>query len=265
MFARIFRMDCQRCFRPVRTGLVILTVVVLMIYGEWEQIRPYIQGNDFLTSGALGVLSHSLSFDKFKVIMVILLAGLYNSSFCDDEESSFLRMILGRTDVTSYCQSRFLANTLIIVGTSVISFLLVTFCLLSVMPLLPDERNSAIYYQELAFHYPWLYIVVTGVQFGLVVAACCSISMLFSAFQADRFVSVGLPGLIFFIAVSYIPESSVFDVLPVISMDASFFKDFDSSRLINFSWSILYPLTIIFISGYLFYRRIQWRVRNGNI
>ena len=265
MFARIFHMDCHRCFRPVRTCLVILAIAVLMIYGEWEQIRPYLQANDYLTSGALEVLTHSLSFVRFKVIIVILLAGLYNSSFCEDEESYFLRMILGRADVTSYCQSRFLADTLVIICTSVISFLLVTLCLLPVMPLLPVEQNSAIYYQELAFRFPWLYIVVAGIQFGLVVAACCSISMLFSAFQADRFVSVGLPGLIFFMAVSYIPDNSVFDVLPIISMDASFFKDLDSSRLVNFSWSILYPLTIIFFTGYLFYRRIQWRVRNGNI
>lgn len=56
-------------------------------------------------SGILENLDRLLCFDTFKVVFVILLCSLYSASFCKDMSNGYIRMVLSRTDVTSYTQS----------------------------------------------------------------------------------------------------------------------------------------------------------------
>lgn len=96
MFRRIFMMDCRRCFSPVRIGITVGILSLILILSERDMIRAssYVTGNE---TGIVQVLEHVLQFDKFKLILIFLLAGVYTNSFCADDDSHFLRMVLGRT------------------------------------------------------------------------------------------------------------------------------------------------------------------------
>ena len=94
------------------------------------------------------VLEHVLQFDKFKLILIFLLAGVYTNSFCADDDSHVLRMALWRTDVTTYTQSRFLVSVLSIVAVSIAVFLFTTLLLFPSTPIADASGADNSYYSK---------------------------------------------------------------------------------------------------------------------
>jgi hypothetical protein len=108
-----------------------------------------------------------------------------------------------------------------------------------------------------------LYIGMMGLQFGMVCAMSCAVGMLFSVFQPNTFVCIGISGMVFFSAISYIPLGSIFDVYNLISMQPTLPAGQETLQGIMFLWGMLYPICVILICTYLFYRRMKWREQNG--
>ncbi len=90
--------------------------------------------------GSIEALNLLMSFDTFKGIFVVLMAGIYTNSFCKDDNGKYLRMLLNRMDVATYTQCRFLANLLTILITSMCSFYVYTIVMRIWMPLLPEGQ-----------------------------------------------------------------------------------------------------------------------------
>lgn len=238
--------------------------MAILLAGQTETIQSgYLVG--YGGAGVVEILGNALSFDKFKIVLVILLAAFYTDSFCKDDNTHYLRMILNRTNIVYYTQARFLTNTLFVTIVSVLGFILSAIILMPFFSMVPLLRTYDCYYNDLAMNFPWMYVLLMGVQFGILVSAVSSIGLAFSVFQPNSFVSIGMTGLVFFLSASYIPESSVFDVLPIVSLAPSFIKSFDASKVVNLSWSMLYPLLVIVLCGYIFYRGLDWRVKSAKI
>ena len=96
-------------------------------------------------------------------------------------------------------------------------------------------------YYQIGYKFPVLYIGIMGLQFGMVCAMSCAVGMLFSVFQPNTFVCIGISGMVFFSAISYIPLGSIFDVYNLISMQPDI-----ASRTRNIArnyvlWGMLYP------------------------
>lgn len=266
MFLNAFKSDIIRCFHIKKIFFILLLFVAVLLGGQIQDIQTSLLYFDYgETKGVLEILGKALTFDKFKIVLVMLLAALHTNSFCKDDNTHYLRMILNRTNVVCYTQARFLTNTVFITLLSVLGFVLSAVILSPFFPIHSLVEKYDFYYDNLAANFPVLYLLLMGFQFGILVAAFSSIGLVFSSFQPNAFVSIGLTGLIFFISVSYIPASSIFDIYPVMVLDASFIKWTDGAKGINLSWNILYPTLVIVICGYIFYRRLDWRVKNGDI
>lgn len=265
MFLNTFKSDIIRCFNLKKIIFILLAFVAVLLGGQAQYIQICSRFSYEETHGVVEILGNALLFDKFKIVLVVLLAALHANSFCKDDNTHYLRMILNRTNIVYYTWARFLTNMTVVMALSVLGFILSAAVLLPFFPIISLLRDYDCYYKELALNYPFLYIIFMGFQFGIVVAAFSSIGLAFSAFQPNAFVSIGIAGLVFFLSASYIPPESVFDVLPLISMIPSFIKSTDASQILNASWSIFYPVLVIMASGYIFYRRLDWRLGNGNI
>jgi hypothetical protein len=246
--------------------IIILSFVFVttLLVGQFDYMSSsYSAGQD--TNGIVEILGNALMFDKFKIIMVILLNVVYTSSFCVEINSNFYRMILSRENKISYVQGKFLVNTVGIIIISMVCFYLAAASLSPFFSLVCSEKNYECYYFELGNYHPLIYIGLMGLQFGLLAAAFGAIGLLFSTFQSDSFVCIGITGLIFYLSASYIPENSIFDILPIVSLGPCFTKNFDSSYLPNLLWGMLYPIIIICVSAYLFEKRIKYKYENGYI
>lgn len=266
MFINVFKSEIIRCFSIKKIVLTLIVFVAVLLFGQAEIIKTNCLAFSYeQSSGAVEILGNALSFDKFKIVLVILLASLHTNSFCKDDNTHYLRMILNRTNIVYYTQARFITNMLFIILLSILGFVLATLILLAFCPIASITIEYDCYYKILANDFPVLYIMLMGFQLGILAAAFSSIGLTFSSFQSNAFVSIGITGLIFFLAASYIPGQSVFSVLAIISMSPSFIKSFDASQVLNLSWSILYPVLVIVICGYIFYRRLDCRMESGDV
>ncbi len=262
MFWKTWKMELARAIRPGKVFLVSLAVVFLLLVSDWEMLRDFVEYNDLSGYGSINQIYGLFVMDTFKCILVILMTGLYTSSFCKDDNNQYLRMVLSRTDVTTYTQCRFIANICVILFVSIISLYLyvgVTGAL--GMPLFSHNGANGFFYRELAEKYPLVYVGMNGIVFGLVASACSSIGLLYSSYKTNSFVCIGISGLVFYMALSYIPYGNPFDMLTIVAMGSVF--GFESPRLLMFLWSITYMLLVIGICGVLFWRRMKWRVEHG--
>ena len=262
MFWKTLKMELARAIRPGKVFLVSLAVVLLFLVSDWEMLRDFWEYKDLSGYGSINQIYGLFVLDTFKCVLVILMTGLYTSSFCKDDNNQYLRMLLSRTDVTTYTQCRFIANLCVILLVSIVSlYVYVGVTSALGMPLFTRNGTNGFFYRELAEKYPLVYVGMNGLVFGMVAAACSSIGLLYSSYKTNSFVCIGISGLVFYMALSYIPYGTLFDVLTIVAMGSVL--GFEAPRSLMFLWSITYMLLVIGICGVLFWRRMKWRVEHG--
>lgn len=104
-----------------------------------------------------------------------------------------------------------------------------------------------------------------GTSVCVITAACSGTGLLLSVYQPNLFVAVGMCGLTFYAAASYIPYSSIFSVLGLISMMPTFSAGTATPHMLMFLWGMLYPLTVYAFCAFFFARRLEWRKKHGLI
>ncbi len=262
MFLRTMKMELCRAFRPSRIILVLLLINLLWLGSDFNYLRNAIKQAYNTSAGSVDMLYFLMGIDSFKCVIAVLLCAVYTGSFSKDDNSHYLRFILNRLDMTTYIQCRFLANVLAILITSICSFYVYVLTMAPLMPMIPkDGPDHSHYYVELVENCPILYVGVMGVIFGLVVAACSSVGLLYSAYRADSFVSIACGGLVLFLALSYIPYGNPFDILSITGMSSSL--GWDAPWPLMLLWILVYMASVIGVCGFLFYRRMKWRMENG--
>ena len=221
----------------------MLGVLIVLIISTWDDLKMYTRWGDVPGySGPVDTLAKSLAFDKFKIVVVFLLGGLYTGSYCSDMQSRYIRSIFTRTTITSYTLTRFAVNCLAIILGMLVSFGLYSIlCLFGGMPLV-GSYVEGFFYGPLQYVHPVFYPeLCMALQFGVIQWLCSGIGLLLSVYQANLFVAVGTCGLVFYVAVSYIPSRSIFSILGLISMSSTWGSTV--SHRIMFLWGMLYPLT----------------------
>ena len=262
-FLRQFRMDMARSVFTARFAVLVLALALFLCLSDVWQM--YLSLTDFAdVSSVADILYHDTTMDKYRIFMVIFMSSVYAGSFCTDYKSTYLRGILARTDAAAYARSRFLANTLTNVLGSAAGYLLVTLVLSLRVPLVTEDFARSVYNGGIALAHPLCYILILAAVFGMVAAACSSVGLMFSAFRPNRFVSIALPGMVFFLLMSYMPMNNAFDMLGVLYL-LPVLTHGSEAGLPDYLWHIAYPAAIIFICGYVFRKQIERRVRNGKI
>ena len=261
-----FRMDLKRSIFCKKFIFVVIATYLVLLASTWNEFQTSTWWGD--STGAVGsvnIISTTLAFDKFKVVIVFFLGGLYTGSYCSDENSRYLRSIFTRTTLLSYTISRFVVNFIAIMMGMLIVFILyigIGFC--AGLPLV-SENIKYLYYGALAWDHPMIYSIMMALQFGVITAACSGTGLLLSVYQPNLFVSVGMCGLVFYAATSYIPTESIFSILILLSMLPTFPTRLATPHTLMFLWGMLYPLTVYAFCAFFFARRLEWRKKHGLI
>ena len=148
-----FRMDLKRSIFCKKFCAVVLGVLIVLIISTWDDLKMYTRWGDVPGySGPVDTLAKSLAFDKFKIVVVFLLGGLYTGSYCSDMQSRYIRSIFTRTTITSYTLTRFAVNCLAILLGMLVSFGLYSIlCLCGGMPLV-GSYVEGFFYGAFAYH-----------------------------------------------------------------------------------------------------------------
>lgn len=268
MFGRVFLMDCKRCFQPAKMLVVLVLTAIFIILDQIDMITQFRHLPYGSCYGSLDFLYTFLNLDKYKVIIAVLLGTLYTSSFCKDVNTNYLRNILVRADVATYVQARILSNTAVIIVTTVLGFFFYVLILLPQYPLVNLENPlimGYVFYETIFSEYPLLFVLMAGVQMGMYTAVCSSIGIVFSSYQSNTFVSIGLTGLCFYMGLSYLPHNTPINLRNLVGLNSPclWFENFPP--LFSYFWGILLESMLLCACGYWFYRRMKWRVANGII
>ncbi len=272
MFWKVFRMDMKRGFSGWKFIAVVMISALLLFASSWDVFMNSLdsirQGGKY-HAGAIEFLQYAMTFDSFKAVIVLLFSGIYTGSFCQEENTNYLRMILSRTDAVVYTRSKFLANLILILMASLAAC---GVCCLIYMgfgyPIVSENAESsmlmAVYYIGIVREAPIVYIVMIGLQLGMVTALCSSVGLVLSSYQSNIFVSIGSSGFLFMILM-FLPwlNGTVFDVLNLLSMNAVLPSGLETPYMLSFAWGMLWPLTGVVICCVLFERRMNWRAENG--
>ena len=145
-----FRMDLKRSIFCKKFCAVVLGVLIVLIISTWDDLKMYTRWGDVPGySGPVDTLAKSLAFDKFKIVVVFLLGGLYTGSYCSDMQSRYIRSIFTRTTITSYTLTRFAVNCLAIILGMLVSFGLYSIlCLFGGMPLVRTVTVEGLLFTE---------------------------------------------------------------------------------------------------------------------
>ena len=261
-----FRMDLKRSIFCKKFIFVVIATYLVLLASTWNEFQTSTWWGDSTgAAGSVNIISTTLAFDKFKVVIVFFLGGLYTGSYCSDENSRYLRSIFTRTTLLSYTISRFVVNFIAIMMGMLIVFILyigIGFC--AGLPLVSEDIKN-LYYGAFAWDHPMIYSIMMALQFGVITAACSGTGLLLSVYQPNLFVSVGMCGLVFYAATSYIPTESIFSILILLSMLPTFPTRLATPHTLMFLWGMLYPLTIYAFCAFFFARRLEWRKKHGLI
>lgn len=265
----MLKMDLKRAFFLPKWILTVMTSsVILMIACQsgLDDIVNALRGRLDMTGFIINKIDLVMKMDKYKVILVILLANLLTGSFCDDFSSRYVKMILCRTSILRYAASRFLSTAFAVVFSCECVFLgaAVLFRLLG-LGLIDTEMIHGYYYGALAEKNPIGYLLLMGMVLGFQAAACSAIGLLYSAYEINRFVSIAISGLVFYLALSYIPAGNVLNIINLTGMLPTLPQGYETPYPLMILWSIAYPGSIILICWWKFCRKLRRRVKNGEI
>lgn len=268
---RLFRVELQRAFCTRRFWYVTVAVSILRLLAELfnYHIQPYLNGEGW--AGMTGIVDNfqiSLEFDTFMMVYVLILAGLCVGNFCKDYNSRYLRMILERTDVTSYTMARFLANIVAVTVSFLISTgVYIVFYRAIGVTMIAEQQQSEYLFNQMARVYPIGFMILMSVNFGLAASAFGAMGMAFSAYQPNAFISIGTSGMLFFLTISIGVwfGNDMLSMSEIIAMGAMpGLKSVGAAGLlINVAWNTGILLLLNAVSAYIFRRRLERRQADG--
>jgi len=265
--------ELKRSFMLGKVAASIVAVIVLMLLAAYENLDFYLQaGREYWNGvGAVDLLQYQMMFDTFKIVIAIGIASVGTGSFCQDMTSQYLRHILSRTDIYAYSLCKFIANMIVILTVSIVSCYLfsLVIILMGFEIVSENARGGMIggaYYIEIIKKCPGIYIGMVGMQFGLVIAVFSSIGLLFSAYQCNAFVSIGVAALTFYMAMSLpVLQTGILNFLNITGMVPVLPWGYDTSYALSIAWGILLPLILIAVCCQLFYQKLKRRQKDGEL
>jgi len=137
------------------------------------------------------------------------------------------------------------------------------------LPFISDRymvlHDGVVIYGDIVRGLPGLYLLMLSLQFGMVIAACSSLGLLYSTYQPDSFICIGVSGLVFFLWLSAsgnVLNMTPFNLHQLLTMSA-LPGTTNPNQVLTYAWGMMLPLIIIVLCCMLFEKRMKWRAENG--
>ena len=183
--------------------LAVLVGLIMLLVGKFPELKSFLVSGNKIEYDYLRTLTTSLTSGGFLVFtpLIVVLPGVIQ--FCDDYNYGYSRLIITRVSKKNYLLQRYIA-TIIAGGIACMLPLLVVTIYALITKEAPTEYNNFSYctlYNR--FIEMWdgkavmFHICLMGFIFGMVWA---SIGIMFAVIIPNRYVALGLPVAIFFVA-----------------------------------------------------------------
>ena len=201
---RCIQYDLTRSIVNKTYFLKILLIGMICLISHADVLRAVYMGNSLKGYDIIGVYNFTIHYDRFKIILLIVIASIYTYSFCIDVNNHALKYILARSGINRYIIAK-IVSIFISAAMAYLSGLFLSFVVLyQRMPIVEAEQA---FYPASGFfsfaslspqEHPFLWILLTSILFILSVTVLCIIGFYISLHWADSLITICIPAILYF-------------------------------------------------------------------
>lgn len=253
---KMIRYDLARIMGDYRFWLKIPLISVICFFSNAIVLSELFTNNLSGLDDILGIYNFIIHFDRFRILILIVLSAVYTSSYCVDINQNYLNIIMARVSLKIYAISRIVSNAIAIMTAYFLGVLLYIGLLSIWYPLMNYEntihsRGMFMIFQDLPPEdHPVLIIVALSVLLVLSVIVLSNAGFIISSLIPDPFVTVSTPAILYFLLgclTYFLPEILYY---PSYSNSVPLFFD---GIWETYFLKILVNLVGILVSGMIFY------------
>lgn len=246
----------------------IFLIATVCLISQPDILRTIYYGHSLKGYDIIGIYNFIIHYDRFKIVLLVIIASIYGNSYCVDFNSHSLKYIVIKSNLKIYIISKCLAISI----SSIIAYaggIIIYFLLLSIkIPLVETKDNLfpastyASFENLTPFNYPLLWIILTSFLFILSILALCMAGFYISIYWPDTLVAICFPTIIYFSLISatfFFPE--IF-YLPSYGNNVVLIS---SNPWINYFYKIWINIIVIVLFTVLSYFKLRSKGDEGTI
>lgn len=264
-------MDIRRCFLSWRFLAIIFAITIICIISMSESWSAIFSGKVRDTMSSADQLNKMMYFDRFKPLLIVVLAAVYSNSFAEDWNHRYFRFIFSRSGLKSYAWSRIIITILGVVIATICGFLLFGIVMYPWMRIggiegiFQTEQCFSEFPELLLGPIPAIYFVIQGWNFGLSASCIALTGLWLTVKKPNSFVGIGGTFFVFYflfaVSIWILPEGLSF--MGVSSMiGVGLYVQSLSEKLL---YHTIYLLVCNLIPALGFYLSLRKRWKNGNL
>lgn len=262
----IAKAEIRQFFLTWRFLLSVLGIAAVCILGQAETILAAIQYPEFKLFSSLKQIENLLVFDRYKAVMVSILAGACGCGITADVREKRLQNVFSRITIAEYLRIRVVTILSVCVLATCLGFLSSVLLLRPIFPFrVPQEDSIG------ASNYEWLakgrmavlYLFLIGTNFALSASAPVIIGITLSIFCPSGYILVGGSVVAFYVMYSFsllLPSQYSYSEMSS-SIGTPYYMDLFTGIL----WHAGYWFVMIAVLWGIFKIIFRRRFRNGDL
>lgn len=256
-----WRMDLSRTFGSWRWVLSVFGVVFAFALCGGSGMQ--------YSAGSVLDIVDSIFWGRLLMLTIPFCTFAFGDGLCADCEKKFYRLLYIRGDRKKYLRAKITVGFLSACAAMTVGFFLYCLALSFRFPMMIDGRDYSGFYMESygqllqnGCYFPYLLLV--GLQFGLLAGILTTAGMAFSAFVSNRLLVFATPLFLYYFLINVFAE--IGDERPYLQMHllfkALYIKPWDSD-LLSFGWVVLITLVFVLLFGKIAGWGMDRRCANG--
>ncbi len=260
--------DLIRCMLNRSFVLKVILIALVCLFSHADLLRALYMGFDLEGYDIIGIYNFTIHYDRFKIILLVIIASIYTNSFCVEFNSGSLKYILNRSGLKMYIITKTITIFISAAAAYMCGLFLSFLALVGKIPFV--EKTRAFYQADSYFsfeslppqEYPVLWVLMTSMLFILSIAVLCVAGGYISLYWTDSLIIICVP------AITYFSITSLTNLMPTIFYLPGYgnnIKLISENLWINYGFKVAVNIAGLALFTTLSYRKLRRNSYEGTI
>lgn len=265
---RNIQYDLSRSIMKKSYFLKIFLIALVCLLSHADVLRALYMNYNLNGYDIIGIYNFTIHFDRFKIVLLVIIASIYTNSFCIDYNSRSLKYILARSKIKIYIAAKSIAILISAVVAYLIGLSIALFILSFKVPWV--EKISPFYPASTYFSFetlppqehPFLWISLTSILFVVSLVGLCMIGFYISLYWTDSLITICVPAILYFSAASLTALMPTLFFMPGYGNNIKIISD---NLWLNYGFKLVINIACIILFTILSYYKLRRSSREGTI
>lgn len=237
-----------------------LLIALVCLVSQADVLRNIYMGFSLQGFDLIGIYNFIIHYDRFKILLLIIITSIYSNSFCQEYQSGSIRYILQRCGMKAYVFSKYVS--ILISGN--IAYAAGLGCALMIwrtkMPFVEHGVAWMGAEQYLSFEtltpqeYPLIWLMATAFLSAFSMLCLSCVGFYISLFLTDSFIVICMPAVLYFSFTGLTSFFAEIFFLPSYGNNVVLVSD---NMWLNYAYKISVNLIGIIAFGMLSYKKMK--------